>query len=46
MTTEKEKLKFLKKANELLKNSKLTEADTIEIGRKIKNDMWKKYYKN
>lgn len=46
MATEKEKLKFLKKANELLKNSELTEADTIEIGRKVNKDVWEKYYKN
>lgn len=39
----REKVAKLKLMDELVTNSKLTEKDALEIGRKIKKSMWKKY---
>ncbi len=38
-----EKREFLKKANKLLKNSKLTNRDAIMLGRKINAALTKRY---
>ena len=38
------KEELLRKMDELLKDSKLTEEDAIEIGRKIKHEVAKKHY--
>jgi len=35
----------LKKMDEMLKDSQLTEEDAIEIGRKIKHEVAKKHYR-
>ena len=39
----REKISQLKILNSIAAKSKLTERDAIEIGRKIKKSMWKKY---
>ena len=38
-----EKVSQLKILNSIASKSKLTEKDAIEIGKKIKKSMWKKY---
>ena len=38
-----EKTEFLKKANKLLKNSKLTERDAITLGRKVNAALARRY---
>lgn len=40
----KSKEELLRKIDELLKNSELTEKDAIEIGRKIKHEIAKRHY--
>lgn len=39
------RLFLLKKLDESLKNSKLTDEDCLRLGKKIKERMWKKYKK-
>lgn len=40
-----DKVKLMKKMNELLKNSKLTEEDAVKLGRKVNKGMLEKHYK-
>ena len=39
----RERVAQLRILNEIANKSKLTEKDALEIGRKIKKSMWKKY---
>ena len=39
----KDKLELLNKMDALLENSKLTEQDTIDLGRKVNKEVAKKY---
>ena len=41
----REKILELKILHDIASKSKLTEKDALEIGRKIKKSMWKKYQK-
>jgi len=35
----------MKKMDSLLKNSELTEEDTVKLGKKVNQAMWEKHYK-
>lgn len=41
----KERILLLKKMDELLKNSKLTEEDALKLGREVKKALAKRYLK-
>ena len=41
-----EKTRVLERMQSLLSHSKLTEEDTLKIGREIKRRMWKKYQRS
>ena len=40
-----EKIKLMRKMDSLLKNSELTEEDTVKLGKKVNQAMWDKHYK-